>query len=210
MKKKVGILLILIMVVAVFVIAGRYNGIIGIVKQNIEGESGGSKVISEVVVPIIDTAQAQEQQVEVSLEDLQKLSYTEGYAYNLLSEEEQQIYVEILSALSGLERDVILSSADVDQVVKIHEYVCADNPELFWVEGYEIRPYEMAGKTVKVKYSGIYTMGRGEKENYQIALEQKVAGWLADIAECNSDYEKVKKAYQLIILNTEYDPEAEA
>lgn len=209
MKKKVGILLSLVAVVAVLVIAGRYNGIIGIVQQNLEGESKGSKVISEVVVPIIETAQAQEQPVEVSLEDLQKLSYTEGYAYNLLSEEEQQIYVEILSALNGLEKEVILSSDDVDQVVKIHEYVCADNPELFWVEGYQILPYEMAGKTVKVKYSGIYTMGRGEKENYQIALEQKVAGWLAEIAEYNSDYEKVKKAYQLIILNTEYDPEAE-
>ena len=93
-------------------------------------------------------------------------------------------------------------------MVKIHEYVCADNPELFWVEGYQILPYEMAGKTVKVKYSGIYTMSLGEKTNYQKALETKVEPWLAEIASCPDDYSKVKKAYELIILNTDYEPDA--
>ena len=211
MKKKVGVLLSLVAVLAVMVLAGRYRGLISIIRQNTEDiiETGGSKVISEVVVPSGDTAQAQEEQKEISLEDLQKLSYTEGYAYNLLNEKEQKVYVEILSALNGLKEGVVLSSNDVDEVVKIHEYVCADNPELFWVEGYQIIPYEMAGKTVKVKYSGIYTMRWGAKENYQIALEQKAAEWLNEIAQCTNEYEKVKKAYELIILNTEYDTKAE-
>lgn len=209
MRKKVGLLVVLVLIVIVLGVTGKYNGIIGIIKQNTEdlGEFGGSRVISEIVVPSGNTVAAQEEPQEIDLQELQKLSYTDGYAYNLLTEQEKEIYVEILGALEQLAEDVIVSSSDVDQVVKIHEYVCADNPELFWVNGYQIVPYEMAGKTVKVKYSGLYTMKKGEKENYQLALERAVEPWLAEIAKCEGEYAKVKKAYELIILNTEYAPQ---
>lgn len=210
MRKKEGILLCLVILIIVLGLTGRYSNILGIIQQNTSdsGDISGSKVISEVVVPAASAAEASQVEKQVDYEQLQSLSYEQAYGYGLLDKEEQQIYVEILGALDTLAEDVVLSSNDVDQIVKIHQYVCADNPELFWVKGYQVQPYEVAGKTVQVKYSGIYTMKEGEKENYQKALDKVTGEWLAEIAQYSEEYDKVKKAYDLIILNTEYDVDA--
>lgn len=210
MRKKEGILLCLVILIIVLGLTGKYSNILGIIQQNTSdsGDFSGSKVISEVVVPAASEAEASQAAKQVDYKQLRALSYEQAYGYGLLEEEEQQIYVEILGALDTMAEDVVLSSNDVDQIVKIHQYVCADNPELFWVKGYQVQPYEVAGKTVQVKYSGIYTMKEGEKENYQKALDKVTGEWLAQIARCSGEYDKVKKAYDLIILNTEYDAEA--
>lgn len=210
MRKKEGILLCLVILIIVFGLTGRYSSILGIVQQNTggSGDFSGSKVISEVVVPAASAAEASKLEKQVDYEQLQSLSYEQAYGFGLLNEEEQQIYVEILGVLETFAEDVVLSSNDVEQIVKIHKYVCADNPELFWVKGYQVQPYEVAGKTVQVKYSGIYTMKESEKENYQQALDRITGEWLTEIAQCSEEYDKVKKAYDLIIINTEYVADA--
>lgn len=210
MRKKEGILLVLVILIIVLGLAGKYSNILGIIQQNIEdsGDFRGSKIISEEVVQGAGETDTSHSENQVDYEQLQSLSYEQAYRYQLLNEEEKQIYVEILGALNDLAEEVVLSSNDVDQVVKIHEYVCEDNPELFWVKGYQVQPYEAAGKTVQIKYSGIYTMNKGQRKNYQIAMEKVIDEWLAEIAQCNEEYDKVKKAYDLIISNTEYDASA--
>ena len=42
----------------------------------------------------------------------------------------------------------------------------------------------------------------------QNIVETEIGGWLEQIAQCSGEYDKVKKAYELIILNTEYDEDA--
>lgn len=207
MRKKEGILLVLVILIIVLGLAGKYSNILGIIQQNTE-DSGGSKVISEVVVSASGEEAVSPAERQVDYGQLQTLSYEKAYCYQHLSEEEQQIYVEILGTLNDLKEEAVLSSNDVDQVAKIHEYVCADNPELFWVKGYQVQPYEVDGKTVKIKYSGLYTMDKGQRKNYQIAMDKVINQWLAEMAQCDEEYDKVKKAYDLIISNTEYDASA--
>lgn len=208
MRKKVGIMTTLIIIVVIMAATGRYDALIDMARQEINDSEylSGSKVISEVVVPSKDAEEEKSSSDnEINYEELETISYTAGYGYQLLTEEEKNVYVEILNAINNLAEDVVISSSDVDQVIKIHEYVCADNPELFWVKGYQVAPYEMDGKTVGVKYSGIYTMNAGQKENYETALKQVTKDWLAEIAQYTDEYSKVKKAYELVILNTEYE-----
>lgn len=208
MKKKVGITLAVAAVITGLGIAGGAGVKIGILQQN-NGQGGySSKIISEVVMSSADAASKTPEKELIPTDIQGKYLYQQCYGYQQLEKEEQKLYREILEVLSNMEEDVLLPSKNVDQVVKVHQYVCMDNPELFWVKGYQIVPYEMAGKTVKIKYSGLYTMKKGEKENYQIAMEQKTNQWLAEIAGCDSDYDKVKKAYDLIIFNTSYDTKA--
>lgn len=210
MRKKVGIMAVMIILVAIMAVIGRYDLLIDITKQKISDSEyfGGSKVISEVVVPSDVSKENETVENQINYEELETISYTAGYGYQILSEEEKEIYVEILNAINNLAEDVMISSSDVKQVIKIHEYVCADNPELFWVKGYQVAPYEMNGETVGVKYSGIYTMSAGQKENYQTALNQVTKEWMMEIAQYTEEYDKVKKAYELVILNTEYEEDA--
>ena len=202
----------LIIIVVIMAVSGRYDYIVDWAKMGFNDSENfsGSKVISEVVVPSEDTEDKEKSSSdnEIDYEKLEEISYTTGYGYQLLDDEGKKIYVEILNAINNLAEDVIISASDVDMVIKIHEYVCADNPELFWVKGYQVAPYEMAGETLGVKYSGLYTMNSSQKENYQTALDKVTKTWLAEIAKYTEEYDKVKKAYELVILNTDYEEEA--
>lgn len=207
MKKKVGVVLGLLIVVVGMFVVGRYDVLIGYVKSNIGTVSNdGSMIISDVVV---SSANDKEEIKEVpEYAKAVEASYENGYCYQLLDREEQEIYVTIYTALKSMTQTIDIRTDDADKVVTAHQYVMLDNPELFWVKGYKMIPYEMADKIVKVEYSPIYTMTAGEKANYEIAIEQKVNNWLAQMAGCTDDYSKVKKAYDLIIQNTSYDAEA--
>lgn len=210
MRKKEGILLVLVILFVVLGLTGKYSNILGIIQQNMgnSGDFSGAQIISDVVVPSANAVENIVEDREVNYERLKMLSYEQAYCYQCLNDEEKKIYLEILGTLNELNTEVVLSSTDVEQVVKIHEYVCADNPELFWVNGYQIQPYEVAGQTVQIKYSGLYTMNRGQRKNYQDALAKVTDVWLEEIAKCSDEYAKVKKAYDLIVSNTKYVSEA--
>ena len=207
MKKKVGVVLILLVVVVGMFAVGRYDVLIKYVKSNIGTASNdGAMIISDVVV---SSANDKEEIKEVPEYAKAVDSYYENcYCYQRLDGEEKEIYVSIYTALKSMTPTIDIKTDDSDKVAKVHEFVMLDNPELFWVKGYKMVPYEMSDKIVKVEYSPIYTMTVGEKANYEIAMEQKVNGWLAQMAGCEDDYSKVKKAYDLIIQNTSYSADA--
>ena len=97
MKKKVGVVLGLLIVVVGMFVVGRYDVLIGYVKSNIGTVSNdGSMIISDVVV---SSANDKEEIKEVpEYAKAVEASYENGYCYQLLDREEQEIYVTIYTA----------------------------------------------------------------------------------------------------------------
>ena len=85
MRKKEGILLILVILIVVLGLTGKYSNILGIIQQNIggPGDFSGSKVISDVVVPAANAAETSTQGRKVNYEQLKALSYEQAYCYQL-------------------------------------------------------------------------------------------------------------------------------
>ncbi len=126
------------------------------------------------------------------------------YAFSKLSEDEKNIYAEILLSLTNFERDVVLSTTSFDTMDKAFQCVMMDHPEIFYIDGYKYTTYTVADKVKRLTFSGnyIYTKEETDIRNRQIvtATGQIIGG----ISQDASDYEKVKYIYETIVNQTEY------
>lgn len=132
-----------------------------------------------------------------------------GYAYSMLSEEEQKLYLEIRDALLNFEEDAKLSSFDKDEIAHAFQCVLNDHPEIFYVDGYTYTEYTLGEILKKITFTGTYRLTQEEISQRQIQIDSYVNRCLADMPEDADDYAKVKYIYEYLIHHTEYDAAAQ-
>ena len=132
-----------------------------------------------------------------------------GYAYRMLTEEEQILYLEIRDALIGFKEDVKLSSDDKDEISHAFQCVLNDHPEIFYVDGYTYTEYTLGDILKKITFTGTYRFNREEIQQKQKQIDSYVNRCLAEIPDDADDYGKVKYIYEYLIHHTEYDAAAE-
>ena len=131
------------------------------------------------------------------------------YAYSMLPVTQQQLYLEILDALTEFREDVRLSSCDTEEISKVFQCVMNDHPEIFYVDGYTYTEYTLGEKLRKITFSGVYLMDNDEVLRTQRKIDRYVEKCLGGIALDADEYEKVKYIYEYLISHTEYDGTAQ-
>lgn len=132
-----------------------------------------------------------------------------AYSYNMLTKEEQNVYMEILRSLLEFEENSELSSVDSDEIARVFQCVLNDHPEIFYINGYNYTQYTLADIPQKFTFTGAYNMDRDEVEEKQELINDYVNICLAGIPQDADEYEKVKYIYEYLIEHTEYDADAE-
>lgn len=132
-----------------------------------------------------------------------------GYAYSMLSEGEQTLYLEIRDALRQFDEDVKLSSHDKEEISHVFQCVLNDHPEIFYVDGYTYTEYTLGNILKKITFTGTYSYDRDEIAAKQEQIESYVNQFMADLPENADEYTKVKYTYEYLIHHTEYDASAE-
>lgn len=130
------------------------------------------------------------------------------YAFGKLTEEEQEVYLEILEALVGFRENVKLSSCDKEQISRVFQCVLNDHPEIFYVDGYSYTEYTLGSILKKITFTGSYRFSPEEVEEKQRQIDNYVNQCLADMPEDADEYEKVKYVYEYLIHHTDYDASA--
>lgn len=140
----------------------------------------------------------------------EKLREEQGdcYAFGKLSEEEQQVYLEILEALVEFRENVRLSSCDKELISRVFQCVLNDHPEIFYVEGYSYTEYTLGGILKKITFTGSYSLGPEEVAEKQKQIDDYVNRCLAGMPKDADEYEKVKYVYEYLIHHTDYDAAA--
>lgn len=133
----------------------------------------------------------------------------EGYAYSMLSEEEQELYLEIRDALVQFQEDVKLSSCDKEEISHVFQCVLNDHPEIFYVEGYTYTEYTLGDILRKITFTGSYRYNQEEIAEKQREIDSYVNQCLAGMPEGADEYTKVKYIYEYLIYHTEYDAAVE-
>ena len=128
-----------------------------------------------------------------------------GYAYGMLSEEEQTLYLEIRDALMNFEEDVKLSSYDKGEISHAFQCVLNDHPEIFYVDGYTYTEYTLGDILKKITFTGTYRFNREEVQQKQAQIDSYVNRCLAGMPDDADEYTKVKYIYEYLIHHTEYD-----
>lgn len=127
------------------------------------------------------------------------------YAYHKLEPDEQQIYLEVLDALTNLETGTKVSTLDKTVLDRIFTCVMNDHPELFYVEGYQYTEYTYGSSITSLTFSGTYSMSDAEVDYYKLLIEQKVKECFTHVPLNEDEYSTVKYLYEWLISNTEYD-----
>lgn len=132
-----------------------------------------------------------------------------GYAYSMLSEEEQALYLEIRDALVQFEEDVKLSSCDKEVISHAFQCVLNDHPEIFYVDGYTYTEYTLGDILKKITFTGTYRYNQEEVAEKQRQIDSYVNQCLSGMPAGADDYSKVRYIYEYLIHHTEYDATAE-
>lgn len=139
----------------------------------------------------------------------------DGYAYSCLNEAEQIWYRDMEAilgshleekALSGEGLEAGLDDTDIDY---IFQCVLNDHPELFYIDGYSYTKYTEGDSITDIAFSGTYNVDLETAMEKQRLIEEGAAAILAGISENASEYDRVKYVYDTLILETDYDLEAE-
>ncbi len=154
-----------------------------------------------------DTESADDALAGISLDETLKAD--RYYAYHTLDGEQQKVYKLLYNSLFSFGEKTPVATTDPDVVDKVFACVLADNPELFYVRGYNLIRYERGGEIEKLSVSGLYTMDRAEAQTHQEKADAYVTKCLEGLPEGTDDYLKIKYLYEYIIKNTEYDLKAE-
>lgn len=130
-----------------------------------------------------------------------------SYYYSKLSEDDKQIYKEILSGLNSNTAEIYLHGDDADRANQILQYVMRDHPEIFWSDG----------SATTTSYSGLhsytvmkanYQYDANTRSSMQVQIDQAVAECLDGISQDASDYDKILYVYEYIIHSVEYNLDA--
>lgn len=130
------------------------------------------------------------------------------YAFSTLPVTEQNLYVEMLYALTGYIEEMEMSTTDTEMIDRVFQCVMLDHPEIFYADGYSFVKYTLGEEVKKITFSGTYTLSQEERVYKEAVMEETISRILSGIASDASDYEKVKYVYEWMINHTEYNREA--
>lgn len=152
---------------------------------------------------------------ELSLAEPPAESVHQGlYCYEYLTEAEKCWYEEMYTIVDAMQEEgelSLLEGMEIEEAEldKVFQCLMNDHPELFFVRGYSYTRYTYAGEIAKLGFTGLYTMDAAEREEKQRQIEEQAEAYLQTVNPQASDYEKVKYVYETIVLETEYERDAE-
>lgn len=130
------------------------------------------------------------------------------YAFSTLQVTEQNLYVEMLYALTHYVEEMEVSTTDTEEIDRIFQCVMLDHPEIFYADGYSFVKYTLGEEVKKITFTGTYLYSPEERQKREALIEERVSQILSRLPEEASDYERVKFVYEWVIHHTEYDREA--
>lgn len=152
-------------------------------------------------------------EIEKNPQEETRVSPTEdfgvNYAYSTLDQETRIVYDEVLDAILSHEEEVSVSTVDTKILENAYKAVCADYGGLFWVSGYVYTQYTRGGNLVGMDFTPKYTMSYEERVGTQEQIDDSVEDLLAGISISDSDYEKAKYVFEILIQNVDYDASME-
>lgn len=132
-----------------------------------------------------------------------------NFAYRTLNDTEKQVYNEMLTAVLEHKESVEVSALDEDTLETAYKAICADYGGLFWVSGYIYTQYTQNGEPTGMEFSPKYTMEYEERVRIQAQIDASVEELLAGISITDSDYEKAKYVFEILVQNVDYDASAQ-
>ena len=130
--------------------------------------------------------------------------FRQEYYFNLLNEEEQRGYREMIEGIRARKKEFYLTIYGDDIVNKVYHAVLMDHPELFWVHNRKQVYKTTFSDANYCLFSPGYSYTEEEMQEIQEAADKACQEVSALLLEGADDYEKAKTVYTYLIDNAEY------
>lgn len=127
------------------------------------------------------------------------------YAFERLTDAGKTLYAELLTIMENQGEKILVSTTSDEAIELVFDYVMADHPEIFYVDGYQYTNYTFDNIITKISFSGNYTYDKNEVKSRQARINDYVNECLTDAPSSEDDYYVIKYVYEYLINNTEYD-----
>ena len=199
MKKFIHVILNLIGALMIF--TGLFVGVCLFLDKNMTIVRTASEMLG------LDNSQMSPMMEEAVLVD--SVSY-DKYAYQHLSEEQQQTYDQIYDCIVSYKDKISMATLDNDIISAAYEAVMADYGNLFWVNGYQYNTYtNTAGEVVGMEFVPKYTMTEEQRDIYQVKVDAVVEEWLSGISQEASDFNKALYVFDTLVERVDYVSDSE-
>lgn len=131
------------------------------------------------------------------------------YVHDLLSEEEQIVYDQMLECIMNMEESRKLSTADADVMSKCFDAVNADWGQLYWYDGCQYLASTDKNDQGWTDFIPNYTMTIEDRQAMDDLIATEIDEYMAAMNDCKDQYSKVEELYRMMINRVDYDEEAE-
>ena len=125
-----------------------------------------------------------------------------GFDYDQLSAGQKSAYEQLYTGVSGRKSEFYINAESAEDVGPALRALLGDHPEFFWITG-SASIYGFPGPGIK-RITLEFNIDPAEIDSQQAMIEAEAAGYLEQIYDGMSEYEKVRLAYEYVIRNTDY------
>lgn len=130
------------------------------------------------------------------------------YAYEQLSDDEKEVYAELLVGITEMEEELEIDSVDQETLDVIYELMLADHPEIFWTDGYTVTSYVLGNVVQTLTVTPAYTCSVEQRDALAARVEEAASQITADASAMYAeDYGRARYVYEKLIDMVEYDPD---
>lgn len=133
----------------------------------------------------------------------------DNYVYSTLDREVRQVYQEVLQTIVEHKKKVAVSTLDTKVLEEAYTAVCADYGGVFWVSGYVYTQYTQGEQLIGLDFQPKYTMEYEQREEIQKQIDASAAELMAGISMTDTDYDKAKYVFEILVQNVDYDANIE-
>ena len=122
-----------------------------------------------------------------------------GFDYDQLQEGVRSVYEQLYTGISERKSEFYITAESAEDVGPALRALLADHPEFFWITG-SASIYGFPGPGIK-RITLEFNIDPSEIDSQQAMIEAEAAGYLGQIYDGMSEYEKVRLAYEYVIRN---------
>jgi hypothetical protein len=131
------------------------------------------------------------------------------YGYANIKENLKPLYIAIYEILATRSDSTEIPTIVEEDIEIAFKCVVQDHPELFYVNGYYYSIYKYKDEIDSITFRGQYTIEENAIIESQEYIDTYVDQFMENITANMSTYDKVKMAYEIVILNTKYNTSAQ-
>lgn len=125
-----------------------------------------------------------------------------GFDYDQLEAGVRSVYEQLYTGISERKSEFYITADSAENVGPALRALLADHPEFFWITG-GASIYGFPGPGIK-RITLEFNIDAAEIDSQKAMIEAEAAGYLNQLYDGMSEYEKVRLAYEYVIRNTDY------